>query len=308
MSKDFNDLKTEYKNIFTSAELTDMQTKWENWKLKNSVTTIPETVEQLILADIPDLVNIYDRFRNLPIPLTVIDSKGKNIRNPQFDSLDKIFKYKKKYDKKIANFFIEHAKDLGISTCHYCELAYVNTYQIISGHRAIMYQHFDIDHYLPKSLCPILGVSMFNFVPSCQVCNSRIKLSKVIGDKKSEWLEFSPTSENYSFDQDVKIRLRMHRGPDTTFRKKHEYYIYFRCKNGFRKLIDFFHLEERYEFHKIEALRIRSLKTRYPKSARHKIASLLDIKEAQVKEDLFHEKYLKKNKRCFSKLTRDMLS
>lgn len=122
-----------------------------------------------------------------------------------------------------------------------------------------------------------------------------------------EWIQFSPVGENYGFEDNVKIRLRMHRGPDTTFKKKGEYYIYFRCKNGFRKEVDFFHLEERYEFHKMEAMRLKQLKAQYSMSARRKIARLLGKTEAEVKEDLFHKKNLKDNHRCFSKLTADML-
>ena len=73
----------------------------------------------------------------------------------------------------------------------------------------------------------------------------------------------------------------------------------FRCKNGFRKDVRFFHLQERYEFHKLEAIRIKKLRQQYPLSARRKIARLLGVSESVVKEDLFHEQYMKDSNRCF---------
>lgn len=284
-----------------------MQRRWYNWKRRNHVTNIPETVRELLVADVDDLADVYDRFVALPIPSTEPGPKGKDRRSKEFKNLDAIFDYSEKYGSKIASFFCSHADNLKISSCHYCELAYVNTYSVAKSSGVTIHKHFDLDHFLPKSKCPILGLSLFNFVPSCQVCNSRIKSSDTIGSDKNEWIQFSPVAANYSFDNNVTIRLRMYKGPDTTFRKKNEYYIYFRCKNGFDIPVNFFYLEERYEFHKLEALRLRALKNQYPSSARKKIAKLLGFSEAKVKEDLFHEKFLTDNDRCFAKLTRDML-
>lgn len=306
-SADFDKLKLDYKSIFLPAELSSMQTGWDNWKLTHHVTTIPETVEELMLADVADLADIYESFRALPIPEKVPDPNGRFVKSQEYKDLEAIFKYSRHFDDRIAKFFREHADQLHISSCYYCELAYVNVYTVVVRNSASTYQHFDVDHFLPKAKCPIIALSLFNFVPSCHVCNSRIKLSYVLGTSKAQWVKFNPVSDAYNFEDNVKIRLRMHRGPDTTFKKKGDYYIYFRCKNGFRTSVDFFRLEERYEFHKSEAMRLKQLKAQYPQSARRKIARLLGTTEAKVKEDLFHEHFLNDNGRCFAKLTRDML-
>lgn len=306
-TKGFDDLKDAYKKIYSATDLTWMQTNWVDWKTRNHVITIPETVETLLLADVDALADIYERFAALPIRRKMPGANGRDVRSTELKELDAIFKYTQHYDDRIAKFFCEHAEELHISSCHYCELAYVNTYRVITGGAAMYYQHFDVDHFLPKTKCPIIGLSLFNFVPSCQICNSRIKSSRTIGTKKSEWIQFSPANEAYNFDKDVTVRLRMHRGPDTSFKKKGEYYVYFRCKNGFRTEVNFFHLEERYEFHKKEAMRLKRLKAQYPRSARNKIAGLLGKTEVEVREDLFHKKYLKENHRCFAKMTEDML-
>lgn len=294
-SNGFNKLISDYKTIF-SADLPWMENAWANWKQNKGYTALfPETVNDLISADVQLIADVYARFESLRIPLRVYRH-----RNPELEYLDDIFDYKNKYSNVIADFFIDRAKQLHISTCYYCETAYINVYTARK-------RQFDVDHYIPKEKCPILGLSLFNFVPSCQVCNSRIKLANVIGDNPVDFEEFNPAGVNYAFDKKVSIRLRMKPGCKHNLNNPRNYYIHFRCKNQFRKYVDFFHLEERYEFHKLEALRIKKLKENYPPSAIRKIANMLGFSVAKVTEDLFHEQFLKDNDRCFTKLTSDML-
>ena len=303
-SAEFTTLTSKYKAIFPAAELTQMENNWLLWKQREGVTgLIPETVEELFIADVDVLADVYSRFKTLRrhIPLKLKDPvSGKKKRNPKLKELDDIFHYTGKYDDDIAGFFIDHADDLHISSCYYCETAYIN---VFNAKR----RQFDVDHFIPKEKCPILGLSLFNFVPSCQVCNSRIKLAKELGSNKAEYEKFNPSGEHYAFEDKVRIRLRMKRGCKPNLNNPSAYYIYFRCKDGFRKEVNFFHLTERYEFHKQEAIRIKKLQQQYPKSARKKIAKILGYTEAQVDEDLFHEHFLKDNHRCFAKLINDML-
>ena len=300
----FATLVSQYKALFPVVELNQMENDWLAWKQREGVTwLLPETVDDLLGADVDVMADVYERFKTLrsSMPLRPKDPiTGKTARNLKLKELDDIFHYTKKYDEDIAKFFIDHAKQLHISSCYYCETAYINVYKTER-------RQFDVDHFIPKEKCPILGLSLFNFVPSCQVCNSRIKLAKEIGDNKVEYEAFNPAGKDYSFNNNVKIHLRLNKGFSPDLNNPDAYYIYFRSRRGFHKVIEFFHLTERYEFHKLEALRIKKLKAQYPKSARIKIANLLGITEAKVKEDLFHEHFLQNNNRCFEKLTRDML-
>lgn len=311
-STEFENLVNAYKAIYT--DLAQKETDWAQWKKDYHARIIKESVEDLLEADVDQIADVYERFVNLAIPAKMPNPKGgKDQDSVQFKKLKAIFNYTNKYDDKIAEFFEVHAEELHISTCHYCEMAYVNAYTLSSpriptaGATYVTRRQFDVDHFLPKAECPIIALSLFNFVPSCQVCNSRIKLWFRLGKDKAEWAKFNPAGKDYSMDDDVKIRLRMWQRPDTKFRKKGNYYIYFRCKNGFRKAIDFFHLEERYEFHKVEAMRLRELKAKYPQSTIKKLAKFLGKKASDVKEDIFHEKYLSEKDWCFAKLTRDIL-
>lgn len=308
-SKEFNAIIGKYKDLFV-ADLPNMERRWATWKANNGAASITETVEDLLVADTDVIADVYDRFVRLGIPSIHINALGKNERSAAYKELDGIFCYSHKYDTDIADFFNSNAEALHISSCYYCELAYINTYNVIhsQGRKSIHKRQFDIDHFLPKSVCPITALSLFNFVPSCQICNSRIKKSLILGDNKDERTKFNPASSTYSFDTDVKIRLRMWRLPCTAFRKMNDYYIYFRCRNGYDKPVEFFHLQDRYEFHKKEAIRLLKLKNNYPQSAIQRIAQLLGKATSEVREDLFHKKFLSDNNRCFSKLTRDILN
>ena len=60
--------------------------------------------------------------------------------------------------------------DLAIKTCPYCNRQYVAKLDIDIGKPL-----GDIDHFYPKSYFPLFGLSLYNFVPSCKICNSLFK-------------------------------------------------------------------------------------------------------------------------------------
>lgn len=307
--------KDDYKAIFkdylndkkdkNGSVVVQMETKWLDWKRYNDPhKTIPESVEELLVMDYVGLVDVYRRFKALGIPEKVKGSKNL-VRNPILVTLDEIFKYTNSFDSKIAQFFHDRAKLLRIHTCYYCEMAYVNTYERVDHMGKLdKRRHFDLDHFLPRSKCPCIGLSLFNFVPSCQVCNSRIKHDFLPSDIYDELKLLSPSSIDSDFKNNVTIRLRIRPHKDKLLGDR---YIYFRAKPPYHKFVRFFHLEERYEFHKTEALRLKNLKANYPHSNIKKIARLLKRCEAAVREDIFQTKFLRQEGRCFEKLTSDIL-
>ncbi len=61
---------------------------------------------------------------------------------------------------------------LEIKVCPYCNRQYITSYEDEEkGNRTTA----DADHYYPKAQYPILQMNVFNLVPSCNVCNSRMK-------------------------------------------------------------------------------------------------------------------------------------
>ena len=295
----------EYKAIFRPNLIT-MEADWINWKaIHDKKGTIPETVETLLTADFHTLVDVYKRFLALGIPEKVPGRKTL-VKNPDLKDLEKVFNYTRGYDCQIADFFVKWAEKLEIRSCYYCEMSYVNVYTVDDEKDGIVVKKrlFDLDHFLPKAKCPCVGLSLYNFVPSCQVCNSRIKLDKMPEVDADEYELISPTSKNADFDNNITVRLRMRPKGESLLDGR---YIYLRAKRPYRQYVDFFRLGERYSFHKCEAERLKGLKARYPKSNIKKIAKLLGYREKQVEEDIFNQAYLKEKGRCFEKFTRDLL-
>ena len=61
-----------------------------------------------------------------------------------------------------------------IEVCPYCQRNYITNYEKDNEEKTTA----DLDHFYPKSLYPFLALSLYNFIPSCQICNSRFKGSK----------------------------------------------------------------------------------------------------------------------------------
>lgn len=83
---------------------------------------------------------------------------------------------KSKADYKIVEMiFVDYAykrllkesfiNNIGLETCPYCNRNYIYS---ISRNRVVKPE---IDHFYPKAIYPLLAVSFFNLIPSCQSCN-----------------------------------------------------------------------------------------------------------------------------------------
>lgn len=296
----------EYKAIFRPS-LAVLEDGWTNWKaIHDKKGTIPETVESLLTADFHTLIDVYKRFLALGIPEKVYGWRSQ-VKNPVLTDLEKVFNYTRGFDGEIADFFVKWSEKLEIRSCYYCEMSYVNSYSVLEkkGRSVVIKRQFDLDHFLPKAKCPCVGLSLYNFVPSCQVCNSRIKSNKMPNVTFDEYEQISPTSSIAKFDDNIIVRLVMR--PTGKYLLSGRY-IYLRARRPYRQYVDFFKLNERYSFHKPEAERLKSLKARYPKSNVKKIAKLLGYREKEVEEDIFNMNYLREKGRCFEKFTRDLLT
>lgn len=272
--------------------------KWQKFKRIHNVDAIfPKSVKELLVAPYAELADYYEKFLSIGFS----DSDMKNLAN--------IFNYDG-YDDKIAKFFVDYADELHLHSCFYCEISYVNAYDVAGTSK----KYFDLDHVLPKSKCPILALSLFNFVPSCQVCNSRIKKNEPIGNDKSERMVLSPTSDFYDFENNVRFRLRPRsvsitnkNGRNSFAANPSSFSVCVKASKPYNQEVKFFHLQERYEYHKMEALRLKDLKARYSKAHIKDVAKVLRISVSMVEEDIFHKKFLANNDRCLRKFTLDML-
>lgn len=235
-SKEFANLVYDYKSIF-STDLADrvtkrgkkrlgLESKWKNWKRKyGCIRALNNSVEDLLTMDFEGLVLFYETFLRV--------CSKKRFTSKSLHDLHEIFKYTNKYDSKISAFFKRHADELKIYTCHYCDMAYINVYT--ENSKSIAKSQFDIDHFLPKGKCPPVALSLFNFVPSCPVCNERIKREDLPYVNLNELKFLSPSS--FAFDLHKRIKVKL--GHSKSSRKD---FIYFVAKYPYDRYVDFFPL------------------------------------------------------------------
>ncbi len=379
-------LEVDYLAIFPSNDmqklwlpLRDKLRKWSTDADKNDL--YPDEVTKLLFARFDSLVKVYLDYQK-------INQKYGNVEEYKEveKSLNQLFHYSKVEDStlpvfqpRLADFFMQRAEIMDLHVCHYCEMAYINTYKenneldnlesflktataddikrVITnesgdpiGGRTVqailklldvsdgsniveafdnlwcwksskpkkserlkskLYRnHFDLDHFLPKSKCPLVGLSLYNFVPSCQVCNEKLKKDELLGKgDENHILKLSPTSDKYDFETEMKVvitpppmKLKVQNAPD-------KYHLAFKPDSSvYQEEVKLFHLDIRYDFHKGKAFRLYDLMSDYPQ-ARIKMLwnDFNGLKtEREIEEDIFGMHHLKANHCCFSKMLEDV--
>ena len=117
---------------------------------------------------------------------------GHDTKQTDYDHMDYIIHYNM-LNQKVRH---ELMSALDITTCPYCNRQYITHYKDEKGNKS---STADLDHFYQKSIYPLFALSLFNFIPSCQICNSRMK-----GTKQQNTLY--PYEEG--FDDEVKFCLK----------------------------------------------------------------------------------------------------
>lgn len=89
---------------------------------------------------------------------------------------------------------------LGIKVCPYCNRQYITSYTVTDENKDKVRTTTDTDHYYPKSYFPLLSMNIYNMIPSCQVCNSRMKLNKVTCKEERHLYPYRDTSDSLRFE------------------------------------------------------------------------------------------------------------
>lgn len=196
-------------------------------------------------------------------------------------------------------------RSLNIMVCPYCNMNYAITYNDKDKKLRA-----DLDHFFPQVNHPLLALSLYNLVPSCNICNSRLKgavendihntFHPYINDiNKSLYFsrEFNSESKGVDFyqsimgdNQDYTISTRAYKLSE---------------QNIINQYNDAFHLEKRYSFTKnlinleikkyilYNPLYLKSLDNTYGKHISYK-----NIQSIYFKEDI--------NNNLLSKLMNDI--
>lgn len=134
---------------------------------------------------------------------------------------------------------------LGINVCPYCNRQYITSYECKESNDRKATA--DLDHFYPQSEYPYLALSLFNFIPSCQVCNSRFKLDENFHDIPHIY----PYNEEFGENAKFKIRGK---SIDYLLGKSIDFDIFIDVKKSdFSEKIDnsikTFHLNDVYQIH-----------------------------------------------------------
>lgn len=108
--------------------------------------------------------------------------------------INKIIKYEY-LDSKLRHKIITSSN---ITVCPYCNRQYISWFHYENNYKKTT---ADLDHFYPKSSFPLLALSLYNFVPSCQICNQRFKGRKV---KKILY----PFSNEFGDDAKFKVKIK----------------------------------------------------------------------------------------------------
>lgn len=160
-------------SLYNVNNITHANEHYENVKrnvinrIKRKIST--NRIKDELLKDLPKIISgkpiVLQRFH------TKYSSSPYRISK---DNLRSIFDYKAFRDKLGMNLI----RKLDITCCPYCNKNYTS---YLTFHKTGVTSISDIfpefDHFYPRSKYPLLGISFYNLIPSCNFCNSHIKSS-----------------------------------------------------------------------------------------------------------------------------------
>lgn len=189
-----------------------------------------------------------------------------------------VFNYEKKFQQPVISKFFE--KYIEVHTCYFCNIEFINKF-ITSDKKTK--NGFTLDHYIDKGKYPYLGLSLYNLIPSCSTCNSKVKGIKEVHT-------FSPSSSSFDFNEKVKFKtfmmnenLQINNEDDFSLLLKEDFF------DIYKDYIDVFELDGRYEYHKYKVIEMINKRKDYPDSRIKELAKLTEKTEENVKQDLFGE-------------------
>jgi len=93
---------------------------------------------------------------------------------------------------------LKFVNDIGLKTCPYCNRAYI---QSVSQRGVVRPQ---IDHFFSKDKYPYLGVSFYNLIPSCSVCNGTTTKGNKDSYKDNLVSPYKIKNDDFKFSFDIK--------------------------------------------------------------------------------------------------------
>jgi len=301
-------LKSLFSTKFESTNGKTVKQKFDELKSKNPYDVIFYDIsfEDIIFTKPENLKCLISKIElriieQSKIKYKIIDKKKKFIYELK-EELKEIFKYENKFQKPISKFFEENFQT---RTCYFCNIHFVNEYKIDEK----KYQNeFTLDHYYDKGNYPYLALSLYNLIPSCYTCNSKLK-------KTIELNVLAPNSKNFDFHEKVKFKLfladsckHLHITSKEEKEKNIDIYLKEKYSNQYDKYIEVFKLNERYKAHKDIVFEMIQKAELYPESRLKELQNLTGIPFQQIKKDIFNliDENEDLSKKPFFKLIKDI--
>ncbi|KAB2357038.1 hypothetical protein [Bacillus toyonensis] len=167
----------------------------------------------------------------------------------------------------------------GIEVCPYCNRNYISKYEKDGKLRTTA----DLDHFYPKSKFQLFSLSLYNFVPSCQICNSRFKLAKGVEI-------INPYTQKIDY---TKLKFEYSLKPESTvgvfFNEENSFDIKISCTDtNYIQHINLFELENLYNTHKVIVGEVLYKKEAYNNTYSELINNLFDeMKLTQSEKERF---------------------
>ena len=331
--KDF-DIKKEYEKIFTSSfkiTFTIKQLKKSKKIVQKKVRKEFKNNKKDIFDDINNksLQEIFTKFKEKKIDDFDVIFENKDLSDILIFSQDEIIKILEKnknksslsrlkyvfdYDKfqsEITKFFTDN---FDFRTCFYCNKDFITNFE--SNKKVSTFQ---LDHFFDKATYPYLALSFYNLIPSCYVCNAKVKGSENTFEHnpKSKLKKFqnetciAPNDKNFDFHQKVKFKLFLESScKNLHIKSKDDIDITLKEQftDMYDKYIEIFKLNERYKAHKDIVFDMIEKAELYPESRLKELQNLTGIPFQQIKKDIFNliDENEDLSKQPFSKLIIDM--
>lgn len=175
-----------------------------------------------IKSDLETLLKKYNLYTNSLNTVKKLKEMAKNFQEslkiPKQKDLEKnLIEYIFNYDRFVKNkpnTWSRHKllSMMDVRVCPYCQRQYITKYEeeMKDNSKLIIEKTTaDLDHFLPKNEYPYLALSLFNFIPSCQICNSRMKGKKAIKLEENIYPYKKGFDDDFKFylSKDIKILL-----------------------------------------------------------------------------------------------------
>ncbi len=262
---------------------------FEEYYNNNYKKILKYDLKEILCGDFEKLVEIKNKIGKKD------DNKIKNFFNYDKSKIKNFSPLISKLQPKIAKFFEENIE---VHTCYYSNIDFINKFKKDKETK----NGFTLDHVLEKANYPFLALSLYNLVPSCYVCNSKVKDSKIHFD------DFSPTNKNFDFDEKVKFKSFIINS-NLQIEKKQDFYLKLieDYSNKYDKYVESLNLNNRYDYHKYKVLEMIKKRKEYPDSRIKELSDLTKKTEEEIKQDLFGI-YISEDlyKRPLSKLIKDI--